>query len=253
MSADTAFEVGRLYLPLRQIADVLTATGHGVIDVLPGLEQYWTGGTRRFNGQVAEHGGGGTALTEVGSIPTGYDGNAYFHVGNGVNYGTLSTGGGISGLETWIDPTLRGLTVGGWFMVDALPAVAGGLISKSAETPDRGYALIVTSTPQYIFLVSGNGAAAFQAISPTSTISVWRFVVGRFIPSTEVAIFVDGDKTIFTAAIPASLNVSAQAFELGRYFALDAYIAHAKMRDVFVCAAALSDTLIEEVRKATTP
>lgn len=253
MSADTAFEVGRLYTPLRQIADVLTATGHGAIDVLPGLQQYWTGGTRRFNGQIAEHGGGGTALTEFGSIPTGYDGNSYFHVGNGVNYGTLNTGAGITGLETWIDPTLRGLTIGGWFMVDTLPSVAGGLISKSADSPDRGYALTVTPAPEYLFLVSGNGAAAFQAISPTSTISVWRFIVGRYIPSTEIAIFVDGDKTVNTTAIPASLNVSAQAFELGRYFNTDSYIAHAKMRDVFVCAAALSDTLIEEVRKASSP
>jgi len=253
MGLETAFEVGQAGLQIKRIADILSASQKDVFVRLPGLVAYWPMGLRS-SALAIEHSGSGHNLTQTGVCPTGYDGNSFVHLGDGTNYIWNSSGAfGISGLQTWITSSLRGLTLGGWFMVDSAPTTFGGLVSKSDDTPDRGYALIQSNDGTTTFLASGTGAAVVQVASAVHSNSVWRFVVGRFTPSSEIAIFVDGDKNTNSTAIPASLNASSQAFEVGRYFDNDAYILHGKARDVFVCAASLSDALIEEIRVTSTP
>lgn len=253
MSEEAAFEVGRLFGPLTQIANTLTASQKDVFIRLPGLLGYWPMGIRDNAGNVPDHAGGGGFFTEVGTCPTGYDGNSFVHLGNGINYLTTVTSFGVTGLETWISSSIRGLTLGGWFMFDALPASAGGLLSKDAAAPNRGYYLAFGSGSVATFSMSATGAAQTFATSATATLSSWHFVVGRFIPSAEVAVFVDSDKTANATAVPAQCNVSTGNFEVGRFQSSDAFIQHGKSRDVFICAAALSDALIEEVRVTSTP
>jgi len=253
MSADTAFEVGRLYQPIRAIADVLTAAQEDVFVRLPGLLGYWPMGIRDNAGNVADHSGGGGFFTETGSCPTGYDGNSFVHLGNGVNYLTTVTTYGITGLETWISSSLRGLTLGGWFMMDTFNPSSGGLMSKDANTPNRGYYLAASSAGAITMSISGTGAAQSFITSPAATISQWHFIIGRFIPSNEVAVFIDGDKTTNSTAIPAQCNVSTGNFEIGRFNSNDVLIQHGKARDLFICAAALSDALIEQIRITSAP
>lgn len=254
MSADTAFEVGHLFAPIKAIADAFTMAQKDVFVGLPGLLSYWPMGIRRESGIITDHSGAGLLLSQTGVCPTGYDGNAYTHLGDGVNYVQSSNVAfGLTGLETFIDSSIRGLTMGGWFMVDSTPSLFSGLISKDKASPDRGYVLGWNTTDAPQFQVSGNGTAVNSVAGPVATIGEWHFLVGRFIPSTEVAIFNDGDKSVNTTTIPSSVNVSAQALEVGRTFNDNSRVIHAKARDVFICAASLSDALIEQIRVATSP
>lgn len=253
MSKESAFEVGRLYLQVKRIADTLTASQKDVFIQLPGLLAYYPMGIRFLTGAVAEHGGSGIQLLQTGVCPVGYDGNAFTHLGDGTNYLSASGVMGVTGLETWMSSSLRGLTAGGWFMFDSLPGTSGGLLSKDDVAPDRGYYLAFGSAGVVTFSISGTGAAQVFAASGAVNLGAWHFVVGRFDPSIEVAVFVDGDKVTNTTAVPAQCNVSTGNFEVGRFAQNDALIQHCKARDVFICAGALSDALIEEVRVTSVP
>ncbi len=249
--SNESVEIGRLYGPIKQIADVLTASQKDLFVGLPGLTGYFPMSIVNTAAKAVNHAQAGLDLAQTGVCPIGYDGNSYRHTGDGVNYFSSSLDYALTGLETYIEAAFRGFTVGGWFRIEATPAGSSGLVSKDGVSPQRGYSLYWNSLNEARFLVSSNGAATTVVISSSSIISQWHFIVGRFIPSTEVAVFLDGVKSVNTTAIPASCNVSTQPFEVGRGFASDASIIHAKHRDVFVCRAALSDELIEEVRQAS--
>ena len=138
-------------------------------------------------------------------------------------------------------------------MIDTSPTTTSGLISRDAVPPNRGYNLTWNSSDIAAFAMSGTGAATTVATSAISTLAVWHFIAGRFIPSTEVAIFVDGDKSTNSTAVPASCNVSTQSFEVGRYLNDGNRIIHAKCRDVFIFQSALTDDLITRIRQNTLP
>lgn len=254
MDEKSAFEIGRLYPLVKAIADTLTTSQKDVFIRLPGLIAYWTGGTRGVNAALSDHSGSALPLSETGVCQTGYDGNPFVHLGDGTNYFDSSAAFfGQSGAAAWIDDSIKGLTLGLWVLADATPSVGVGVMSKSGGVTDRGYAVIWNSTGLQ-FLVSSNGAATFVSpILPATAVGVWHFVVGRFIPSAEVAIFVDGVKAVLTAGIPATINAPAQNFEIGRHFNDNTRILHGRARDMFICAAALSDQLIEEIRVTSVP
>lgn len=253
MSDKTAFEVGRLYGPVKAIADTLVASQKDIFVRLPALVGYWPMGIRAA-GSVIEHGGSGFVLTQTGVCPTGYDGNSFAHLGDGTNYVWNSSSQLIrTGLETWVSSSMRGMTLGGWWMIDSLPASQGGLAGKFGVITDYGYALVVHSSGTIQMIISSTGSNIISATSPVAATGQWLFLAGRFTPSTELAAFVNGDKTVNTTAIPASINGSSQAFEAGRFAADNSLIAHCKSRDVFLCASALSDALIEEVRATSVP
>lgn len=253
MSLEVAFEIGQASQQIRRIADVITSTAKDIFVRLPGLEVYFPGSVRDASGLLRDHSGSGKSLVQTGTCATGYDGNSFVHLGNGTNYFGGGSFAGVTGLESFISSSIRGLTVGGWFMIDTTPTTNSGLISRDAPSPERGWALAWHTTDIASFTMSGNGAAAFSALSPVASVGVWNFIVGRFIPSSEVAVIINGDKSVNTTAIPASINVSTQGFEIGRFYADNNRVIHGKVRDVFVCAAALSDDLIEQVRQTSTP
>lgn len=253
MSQETAFEVGRLGIPLQQIADVLTASQKDLFVGLPALVGYWPMSGRSSVGIVPDHGTNFYPLLDVGTVLSGYDGNPFVHIGNGTNYLSGSTGGQVTGTEAWVDPAIRGITWGGWFTIDALPPVQGGLITRWGGVTNYGYGMVLTSAGLIQSVVSSNGSAVTFVQSPAISTGQWVFMASRFIPSTELTIFTNGVKTVNTTAIPAAANLSTQALEIGRYSNDNNFIAHARTRDVFICAAALGDELIEETRLSSVP
>lgn len=253
MSLETAFEVGRLYLPMRTIADAMTVAQGEPFIKLPGVIGYFPMSSGLGLGKAVNHLGGMPHLNQQGTVPVGYEGNAYRRVGSGTNYLYETTTYGLLGTETWIDSSIRGFTIGGWFKVLTSPDVFGGLISKNRIATERGYALHWPASNEVTFLISVDGTNIVSVNTTPRAIGIWSFIVARFIPSTEIAVFVDGVKWPNTTSIPASCNLSAQQFEVGRYYADDNYILDANVRDVFICQSALSDTQIEQVRVASTP
>lgn len=253
MDENTAFEVGRLYGPIREIADTFTASQKDIFVRLPALIAYWPMGIRDIAGNVRDHSGAGSTLPEVGTCPVGYDGNSFTRLGNGTNYLQAGSGFGVTGLETWVDASLRGLTVGGWFFAASTPTSLSGIVSKWGVVPQRGYALEWTSGDVARFAMSSTGANGFFVDSAVLSLSAWHFLVGRFVPGTEVAIFANGNKLVSTAGIPASIFASSQPFEVGRIEGDNSLVFSGMSRDVFVCASALSDSVIEQLRATSVP
>jgi len=253
VSVEAAFEVGRLYGPIKAISDILTSPGKEIFIGLPGIEGYYPMSVVGASGDAINHSGIDAQLTQVGTAPLGYDGNSFRSLGSGTNYFSKSSLYGLTGLETFIDSALRGFTIGGWFFINSFPSGAGGLISRDGIATNRGYVMFIGSTGAIRVLMSGNGTSVFFINSADVPLTEWLFIVARYIPSTEISVFVNGVKTTNTTSIPASCFVSTQDFEVGRYFNADANIVDAKVRDVFICRSALSDALIEGIRTATAP
>lgn len=251
MSLPVAFEIGQAATQIKRIADLMSASQKDVFVRLPALMGYWPMGIRSLTGDVVEHSGTGTDLVEQGSCPVGFDGNSYVHLGDGANYLWSSPAGQIDGSETFVSSSINGLTLGGWFLIETIPTDTVGLISRAVAPPDFGYNLGLTVDMEPRFQASGNGSAVPFVEASAIPTDQWIFLAARFSPSTELAIFVNSNKDVETVAIPAALNVSAQRFEIGRYAADDDRVVHGKVRDVFLCAAALSDETIEEVRQTS--
>jgi len=254
MSFATAFEVGRLYLPLKTIADQFTLAQKDLFIRLPGLRGYWPMSIVNSAGVAIDHSGASSDLLRTGSPLFDYDGNAYVQLGVATDFlYTTAPTLGITGTEAWIDSGLRGLTIGGWFWVDSTPAASSGLISKDAPATERGYVLYWTPANNPSFYVSVDGTAGALISYSARPLNTWTFIVGRFTPGAEVAIFVNADKATNTTSIPASINVSTQNFEVGRDFNSDGSIIQGRARDVFVCATALSDQTITDLYRASMP
>lgn len=254
MSLEAAFEVGRLYLPLKTIADQFSLAQKDLFIRLPALRGYWPMSAVNYLGRAIDHSNASVNLQRTGAPTYNFDGNAYVQLGVATDF--LYTASGeldFTGTEAWVDSSLRGLTVGGWFWVDSTPVAFAGLISKYAPTPQRGFTLYWTSTNDPAFHVSSDGQPGVGIQGSARSIQTWHFIVARFTPSAEVALFVDGDKITNTTAIPASVYVSSQNFEIGRFDNDNGYIIEGKARDVFVCAAALSDATLSDLYQASLP
>jgi len=254
MSADTAFEVGRLYGPINTIANLFSVAKKDVFIGLPALEAYFPMSLTGSAGECRNH-GDGLGLLMTGTVTAGYDGNSYRQTGNGVNYLRLgSTAFDLTGTETFVNPAIRGFTIGGWFYLDSFVTAQSAFISKHGPSPEFGYNLGLLTNDKLYFQMSGNGTSNNTIASTADTVlGEWMFLVGRFTPSVEIALFVNGLKFTNTTSIPAQCNASLQDFEIGRYFNDDARVIDARHRDVFLSRAILSDELIQEVRQATLP
>ena len=152
----------------------------------------------------------------------------------------------ILGTEAHLDADWRGLTVGGWSWFDNLTRTEG-LLSKwnDSGVNQRSYLLLKdTATDRLRFLVSTDGTAVVNVTSSVvPTASKWHFTVGRFDPSAELAVYVNGVWTVNTTGIPASIFASTADFHIGRYDGTPDYL-DGRQSISFLCAAYLSDDAV---------
>lgn len=131
----------------------------------------------------------------------------------------------ILGTEARIDATRRGLTFGGWFFNNSIaPANFKGVMGKWNDNAvnQRSYLIGQGINGHFQAFVSGNGTAQFTADAGVVSASNWHFIVARFTPSTELAIFVDYDiasgvKVANTTTIPAALFNCTADLEIATY------------------------------------
>lgn len=138
------------------------------------------------------------------------------------------------------------LTLGTWVYFDAeSTGVATGIMGKWYEAGnERSYVIYKDSSDKIVFSVSVDGAVAVSVndLGANYAESQWFYVVGRYNPSTELALFVNGMWYINETSVPATIFNSAEDFEIGRYNRsnyLDGRISHA-----FICAYAVPDRFI---------
>ncbi len=219
---------------------------------IPGLVGFWPmSSVQRSTGNAFD-------LTSQGRTLT-YNGNPTYNIYNDfMPYIDLDGTGDflsradetdldISGTETIYNSSVRGLTIGSWVFPDALPGggptlgISGKWLSAGNQ---RSYLMLFNSTDFPQVNVSSDGIAAIiQVSSVVATINNWFFIVGRFTPSTNLDIFVNGTWTRNTTSIPASLFNSTASFELGA-FNSGLLNLNGRIGFSFLSANTLSDALI---------
>jgi len=247
--SDTALEIGRLYGPIKAISDTLVGSQDKIFLELPGLVAWYPGGPVEgangdmYNKATAEN------VAMVGTCPVSYDGHPYRHTGNGANYFASSTFPQCVGTEAWISSEIRGLTVGGWVYLDAKEPVSSGIMSRDGGGSDRAWDLMyVTSSDMFRFIVSQTGAVINTVDVAFPGLGQWVFAAARFIPGSEIAIWANGAKQVLDTGVVSSLYSPTADFEIGRSITDDTRTFDGRMRDMFVCQAALDDETIEEIR-----
>lgn len=187
---------------------------------LPGLRGCWPVAGVTTGGDLYDASGQGRILTEHGNPVIGlyngvapyyeYDGTGDYH--ERADESSLD----ITGTETYIDGSIQGLTLLGWFWFDEWPGSSRGIMGKwNTSGNDRSYGLHLETAPAIQAAVSSDGTAETTVDSTiTLALDTWYFLAMRFTPSTELALWVDDNKTTETSSIPASIDVNSSDFEI---------------------------------------
>lgn len=204
----------------------LYSTFQGIL----GLRGLWWPGNVTVVGNLPDMSGQGNALVDnvAGAVSTRLSGMLPIYPFNGTTQyisGASATWNQILGTEGRVTPSSRGLTLGGWFFNNSTaPANFKGIMSRWNDNAvnQRSYLLAQTTTGHFQAYVSGNGTNQFSVDSNAVPVSGWHFIIGRYTPSTELAIFDNYDggtgiKVTNTTTIPASLFNCTAELEIGAY------------------------------------
>ena len=139
------------------------------------------------------------------------------------------------------------LTLGCWCWFDAESTdAATGLMCKWLEAGnERSYALFKDASNQLTFIVSDDGTNEYSIDDGGANYATgqWFYVVGRFTPNNELALFVNGTWYYETVGIPAGIFDSAEALDFGRKNHTD-YL-DGRMSDAFLSACSVPTRFIE--------
>jgi len=99
------------------------------------------------------------------------------------------------------------------------------------------------------FYVSGDGVNTVWAESAAVSTGVWYHIVCRYVPSTEISIFVDGTEYINTTSIPASIFDGSADFIVGAAKSGGVPTAYydGHVDELYVWNTALSDDLVSRL------
>lgn len=225
----------------------------GMYQSLHGLRGFWPMSSITETPTVIDLSGQGRALSRTNALF-----NASAAVAKLVPYASFNTdrylsradeaGFDIIGTEAYVTSAQRGLTVGAWVRPVTAGASDSGIISKYATSGDqRSYLLYrANTTDLFRFIVSTDGINTVgQSTTVTWTSGSWYFVVGRFVPSTTIDIFVNGVKSSNATGIPASIYASTANFEIGSYGGgASATTWEHQQTLCFLCAASLAEDAI---------
>lgn len=229
---------------------------YGVFQGLPGLRGLWYPGTVDDTGALYDVSGQGRKLTYTGNptlnilngfIPFwDYDGTGDYHTR--ASEAALN----ITGAETTIAAAVRGMTFCIWMNPTSFTNLVTGKYATAGN--QRSWLLFSPAANTLGFIVDslGTGAAGLQQANTPGTMvaGVWHFIVVRWKPSTEMAIFVDGVKYSITASIPATMFAGTSSFDI----ATDGgHATHANIRVALaaLCATQLSDAQIDTMFQRT--
>jgi hypothetical protein len=251
MDAQIQELVKRLTLLQRQVDGLIKPEvgAQLLFQTLPGLVGFWPLNTASRNtGNTFDLSGQAKTLT--------YNGNPQFNFYNGLVPYLAFDGVGdwlsradeadfdILGNEAIIVAAARGLTMGAWVWLTNLGATEIIINKWNPTGNQQSYLLYKTGGNFVEMAISSTGANTFVATGAT-TISTgsWFFVVGRFTPSTEVAIFTNNNKVTNVTAIPATIFNSTANFLIGARGDLTLPIT-GRIALAFLSQEALSDALI---------
>lgn len=121
-----------------------------------------------------------------------------------------------------------------------------GIMAKWYTTGNqRSYALYKDSNNNFVFSISDDGTAVASISDLANNFGEekWYYVVGRFTPSEELALFVNGKWYTNTDSIPASIFNGSESLDFGRYNRTN-YL-NGRLSHAFLSADAIDDYFIE--------
>lgn len=241
------------HFPRRGEATLAWGNILSMFSLLPGLRGFWPMSTSNDAGATYDQSACGRHLT--------YNGNPlYYGIGLAPYIEFDGTGDYLSradeagldilGTETFMGTDWRGLTIGGWFYLNSLaPGHNYGLIGKwkTSGSNDASYLLYWDDTTNKAAMaVSADGSTVVQCLSSAVlAANNWYFIVGRFDPSAEVAIWLNGVKTANAVGIPASLFSGAADFNIGAYDNGATALLHGGCSLCFLTGSCLTETIIQ--------
>lgn len=219
---------------------------------LPGLVGFWPmSSVQRSTGNAYDLSGQGRTLTRAGNPAYSYFNGLvpYIDLDGTGDYLSRAdetdldiVGDGESGVFT--NPGAAGFTIGLWVNADSVSGTQF-LASKDDDAAQRTFAFYLASGVPTSFVF--NTAVSFNSASGGSvTAGTWTHLVMRFVPSTELTIFQDGQVVVSTtASIVASLFLGTAALQIGARNAVQLF--DGKLTQLFLCANALGDDLISSL------
>ena len=142
------------------------------------------------------------------------------------------------------------LTIGAWVWFDiGGRGFSTAIIGKWYEVGDeRSYVLYKDKSGVIKFSISETGVNNLNTVEDGGenyTISGWHYIVGRYTPSKEMALFIDGNWYSNGVGIFSSIHDSTEPFEIARYNR-DNYF-DGRLCHIFVCATSVDTEDIEAV------
>jgi hypothetical protein len=134
-----------------------------------------------------------------------------------LTYGADDVQHDILGTETNVLAAQRGLSLGCWVRFTVLGTNVGIISKWNVAGAQYAYLLMKSNTNLIYFFVSGNGIAFVSVNSAAVAIDTWYFVMGRFVPSTTIDLYVDNVRASNAVGTPASIFDSSQPLEIGRF------------------------------------
>lgn len=240
-----------LYNPVHAFADAVS-----MLQMFPGLRGLWPGSAIDGSGNLRDFSGNGLLLTRNGGVSTfpdkglvptiNYNGTTAYH--NRADEAAFD----IIGNETYVGGPYQGLTIGSWVFFDNVASATEGISGKWNTAANRSYRIARFSNGAAFFEVSVDGAVATQVFTAGIVGAAAAFVCGRFDPSSELKVWLNGETNTNTTSIPATIFNSSADFVIGGIHGgsqlLDGRIALS-----FLCAAALPDVFINTFYQMTAP
>lgn len=220
----------------------------------PGLRGFWPMSGFDSTGDATDFGGLVHPMQYTGNPTYGYTGvMPYIDLDGTGDYLTVADHADfdILGTETYVASAFRGLTMVGWFNLDAV-AASQALIAKSdSVAANSSYHLYMrNTTPSLRFQVSNGAAFSTVDMTVVTPATTFLFCAARYTPSTEIKVWQNLDTATNTTAIPAAIANSARALTIGAFDGGASLLA-GTASFVAVYAMALSDAIITTLYQQT--
>ncbi len=227
-------------------------TAHPLVDLilpflaLPELRGFWPFSSVNESGNALDLSGQGRTLTNNSATPRGVYNNfvAYADPDGTADYFSRAD-------EAGLDIT-GALFFGGWFWFDDITGTPI-FIGKSGAGSNVPYRIQLSAgVPTFII---GDGASTDSIGAGAAIVaSRWYHIAGRYTPSSEINLFLNGLGTSNAASIPASLLNTADAFSIGARASVPDSFMNGRAALCFLCAddpaSALVDSLFQQTRSA---
>ncbi len=245
------------YFPRRRGAEFAWGNVVSIFQMASGLRGLWTMASRDQTGAAYDTSGQGRTLTRGGATRYSYSGlipRAAFTPGT-LDYLFRADEPGLDILGSEAFEAHPGLTVGGWYYPAATTNLAGYAAKYTNVAATSAFALHQsTAVANAARFAIYNGGVVYPALSAANAASLnaWHFIWGRFVPSTQVDVGVDGAYVSNVAGIPATITNSPAAFEIGRLAGALVYFSGSASL-CFLYGSALSDTMLFMLRELSAP